>query len=47
MLLIICAILLIAWLLGMLGGVGSLIHLLLAVCLIAIIVHLITGRSVE
>ena len=49
MLLILCVVLLVAWLLGW-GAfhvAGGLIHLLLIVAVIALILHLVRGRTVR
>jgi Family of unknown function (DUF5670) len=43
---IILAVLLLAWLLGLLNGVGGLIHLILVVVLIIITCELATSRRV-
>lgn len=46
MLLIIAAVLIVLWLLGFLGHIaGSLIHILLALALIAVIYHFLKGDS--
>jgi hypothetical protein len=44
----IAVILIIAWAIGFIGyGAGALIHVLLVIAVIAIILRLISGRSVE
>lgn len=47
MLWIIVAVLLIAWLLGLLGSVGgSFVHVLLAIVLVIVLIQLLSGRRV-
>jgi hypothetical protein len=44
----IAVVLIIAWAIGFIGyGAGALIHVLLVIAVIAIILRLISGRSVE